>query len=189
MTLYAIEWTHDDGMDQHIEYAHLSPEQANTLRLLLGEREADDAHVYEPTTLSFDEVVDQIKLDLPVDGFALCASCDHFVDDNDAIAPEGMTVAAYIHLSSDDHPWLEHEATPRGEPMPLGQWQAERPDLFVQHPDAIGPNSVYHHHPNQTDEERLAAIDALFHDHLPEGANCPGCGIDHAAINPQNLRS
>ena len=33
----------------------------------------------------------------------------------------------------------------------------------------------------------LAELDAKFHDHLPDGANCPGCGRDHAAINPQNL--
>ena len=38
-------------------------------------------------------------------------------------------------------------------------------------------------------EVDLAALDAMYHDHLPEGANCPKCGIEHAAINPSNLNN
>ena len=30
----------------------------------------------------------------------------------------------------------------------------------------------------------LAELDARYHDHLPEGQNCPLCGVEHAAINP-----
>lgn len=36
-------------------------------------------------------------------------------------------------------------------------------------------------------EEALAALDAKYHDHLPEGANCRLCGVEHSAINPSAL--
>ena len=39
----------------------------------------------------------------------------------------------------------------------------------------------------QTDPEgALAELDARYHDHLPEGANCHLCGVEHAAINPSS---
>ena len=41
---------------------------------------------------------------------------------------------------------------------------------------------------SETDPEAaLAELDARYHDHLPEGANCRLCGVEHAAINPEVL--
>lgn len=34
----------------------------------------------------------------------------------------------------------------------------------------------------------LAELDARYHDHLAEGANCHLCGIEHAAVNPEASR-
>lgn len=36
-------------------------------------------------------------------------------------------------------------------------------------------------------ERELERLDAKYHDHLPEGANCQLCGVEHAAINPQSM--
>lgn len=84
--------------------------------------------------------------------YQLCKHCDHFVVENDA-APTtleliGDGVAAFVHLTDDDHPWIaNHDAEPRGPGKPLFKWRSERPDLFFHHPDGhIGPNSVLHHH-------------------------------------------
>lgn len=67
MSLYVIEWTHDDGMDQHEEFANLTPDQADDIRDLLDKRGALDPHVYEPMpTGSFRSLIKYIKEDLPL---------------------------------------------------------------------------------------------------------------------------
>jgi len=88
---------------------------------------------------------------------SLCKHCDHFVEENDSGQDresysdtqdrESYAVAAFVHLCDGQHhtPDDHHEAEPRGEPKPLETWKAERPDLFVTHPDGlIGPNSRHH---------------------------------------------
>jgi hypothetical protein len=40
----------------------------------------------------------------------------------------------------------------------------------------------------ETEPERaLEELDARYHDHLPEGTNCPPCGVEHSAINPSAM--
>lgn len=67
MSIYLIEWTHDDGMDQHEHVADLTPAEADWIRAELYERQAVDPHVYEPspTVASCQELVDIIREDLP----------------------------------------------------------------------------------------------------------------------------
>ena len=68
MSLYSIEWTHGDGMDQHQEFADLTVAQANDIRILLDERKAVDGIVYEIAhTSSFEELTLTIEEDLPTE--------------------------------------------------------------------------------------------------------------------------
>lgn len=66
--LYAVEWTHDDGMDQHSMYAMLTPDEADEVRASLDGRGAVEAHVYEPTpSVGSADVLAEIAQDLPTD--------------------------------------------------------------------------------------------------------------------------
>lgn len=65
MTLHVIEWTHDDGMDQHMEFADLTPDLADDIRTELSVRGALEIHVWEPIPLTFGELLDIIAADLP----------------------------------------------------------------------------------------------------------------------------
>jgi hypothetical protein len=66
--LYEIEWTHDDGMDQHREYANLTAAEAIAARSLLESRGALNVEVaaldgrYALTYAALVEVIDE---DLP----------------------------------------------------------------------------------------------------------------------------
>lgn len=66
--------------------------------------------------------------------YTICDKCDHFVDKDE----EG-----FIHLE-DGEQEFDHDAVPK-ESATLQEWQNNRPDLFLEHPDGkIGPNSLYH---------------------------------------------
>lgn len=90
----------------------------------------------------------------------LCKHCDHFVEQNyldddkieivsstviDLIDANGgkMRQCRYIHLE-DGEQEFDHDADPSGEIHTPEEWGKLRPDLFIKHPDAIGPNSKYH---------------------------------------------
>lgn len=93
--------------------------------------------------------------DLPDPVVPICAYCDHFVSSNPAYEHDGPSAVvvpcAWLHdADGEDHePDDWHNAAPRPDkPRTLAEWQADRPDLFVMHPDGlIGPNSAYHPHP------------------------------------------
>ena len=86
--------------------------------------------------------------------YRLCKHCDHFVDENTGIEPRNIhKVTKYIHLE-DGEQEFDHDAEPQekdGER--LSYWRANRPELFLAHPDGkIGPNSI--HHNNQRGKEK-----------------------------------
>lgn len=79
----------------------------------------------------------------PPPAYTLCLHCDHFVDTNDSHQP-GDDLAPYVHLEDGEQEFT-HDAAPGPDSRPLAEWQAARPDLFLQHPDgATGPNSIFH---------------------------------------------
>lgn len=94
----------------------------------------------------------------------LCKHCDHFVEEDffgdDVVVRQddaSVTIkdkhgehkrARYIHLE-DGEQEFDHDPEP-GETR--DDWQSHRPDLFEQHPDAIGPNSIYHNRRGKTDK-------------------------------------
>ena len=63
--LYAVEWTHGDGMDLHTEYAFLTPDEADKVRALLDRRDALQPCVFEPTALTYRDLRATIRADLP----------------------------------------------------------------------------------------------------------------------------
>jgi len=76
--------------------------------------------------------------------YILCEHCDHFVDQNyidGEIRQPG--IAEYAHLE-DGEQEFDHEAKPSSESHSLADWEKNRPDLFIDHEDAIGPNSRHH---------------------------------------------
>ena len=72
--------------------------------------------------------------------YTLCKHCDHFVDPNE---PYQEGTAKFIHLE-DGEQEFDHEPEPSDQVHTLAQWREIRPDLFVEHEDAIGPNSIHH---------------------------------------------
>jgi len=64
MALYAIEWTHGDGMDQHGSYADLTEEQAIEIRDLLTNNGGLNVEVYQPWADTYENLVREIKDDL-----------------------------------------------------------------------------------------------------------------------------
>ncbi|HEX5016564.1 MAG TPA: hypothetical protein VFX15_03140 [Actinomycetes bacterium] len=67
--LYIVEWTHDDGMDQHQEFANLTGSEAMYIKSLLDVRKAVDPQVWEVSpTATFEQLDEQIRYDLSLEG-------------------------------------------------------------------------------------------------------------------------
>jgi len=82
--------------------------------------------------------------------YSLCKHCDHFVDENYPLE-EGL--AQFIHLE-DGQQEFDHDAEP-GETKSGDEWGKQRPDLFKEHADAVGPNSFFH--------DRRGKVDGLWY--------------------------
>jgi hypothetical protein len=66
-SIYVVEWTHGDGMDQHQHFVEATPEQAGAIGNLLLDREAINVEVYGLYAEAFEDVLDAIKDDLPAE--------------------------------------------------------------------------------------------------------------------------